>query len=159
MSDETDDSGCSMYVCASGKTGQKTTLEKTKQRFLFVPVSKPTASAKPNSYANVQLIAAQADSIETRNKKIAAQKAAFSKRGLLDREHAAMMRRLRKRTLEKRAKTVSSGTFYIIPTDHLLDQSARALTGKTIVTRGIKNTLITKWNKGDKLQQWKVTRH
>ncbi|GAA5989870.1 hypothetical protein JCM5350_006595 [Sporobolomyces pararoseus] len=149
-----------MYVCASGKSGQKTTLEKTKQYWLLVPVSKPTASAPSNSYANTQLIAAQADSIETRNKKIAAQKAAFNKRGLGEVTHSRMMHQLKKRALEKRAnKTVSGGTFYIFPTDHLMDTHARALTGKTIVTRGIKNTLISKWSKGNKAQQWKVTRH
>jgi hypothetical protein len=114
-----------MYVCASGKSGQKTTLEKTKQYWLFVPVSKPTSSAKPNSYQNTQLIAAQADSIETRNKKIAAQKAAFDKRGIVLTEdaHSKMMHRLRRRAIEKRAnKTVNSGVFYIMPTDHLVDQ-------------------------------------
>ncbi|GAA5902241.1 uncharacterized protein JCM6883_001343 [Sporobolomyces salmoneus] len=150
-----------MYVCASGKGGQKTTLEKTKQYWLFVPINKCTASAKPNSYQNVQLIAAQADSIETRNKKIAAQKAAFSKRGLVtDEEHATMMKRLRRRALEKRAnKTVSSGTYYVFTSDHLIDLPAHALTGKTIVTRGIKNTLIKQWKKGDKSQQWKLIKH
>ncbi|GAA6006846.1 hypothetical protein JCM11491_003203 [Sporobolomyces phaffii] len=153
-----------MYVCASGKSGQKTTLEKTKQYWLFVPVSNPTSQAKPNSYANIQLIAAQADSIATRNKKIAAQKAAFNKRGLTDEAYAGMMHRLKRRALEKRSSSsssrpVSGGTFYVFPTDHLVDQDARALTGQTIVTRGIKNTLIKKWKKGDKSQQWRVTRH
>lgn len=175
-----------MYVCASGKSGEKTTLEKTKQYWLFVPVSKPTSSSNTNSYANTQLIAAQRDSIETRNKKIADQKAAFNKRGLYfeDRVYAKMMHRLRKRALEKRGtKQVSGGTFYIMPTDHLIDMPVRALTGKTIVTRGIKNTLVKNWKKvshalsflscrlrttdsvrfrseqGDKSQQWRVTRH
>ncbi|GAA6062512.1 hypothetical protein JCM10212_001562, partial [Sporobolomyces blumeae] len=154
-----------MYVCASGQNAQQTTLEKTKQWWLFVPVSKPTASAKSNSYQNTQLIAAQADSIETRNKKIAAQKAAFNKRGIdLDgagrHEHRDVIKRLRRRQLEKRAnKTVSSGTFYILPTDHLVDTAARALTGKPITTRGIRNTQIQTWKKGNKLQQWRVTRH
>lgn len=139
-----------MYVCASGKSGEKTTLEKTKQYWLFVPVSKPTSSSNTNSYANTQLIAAQRDSIETRNKKIADQKAAFNKRGLYfeDRVYAKMMHRLRKRALEKRGtKQVSGGTFYIMPTDHLIDMPVRALTGKTIVTRGIKNTLVKNWKK------------
>lgn len=137
-----------MYVCASGSGSQKTTLEKTKQWWLLVPVNKPTASSHANSYANVQLIAAQADSIDTRNKKIAAQKQAFGKRGLIsDETYSGMMHQLRRRALEKRSKTVSSGIFYIMPTDHLVDMPARALTGKTIVTRGIKNTLVKNWKK------------
>ncbi|GAA5941327.1 uncharacterized protein JCM15063_006440 [Sporobolomyces koalae] len=148
-----------MYVCASGKGGQKSTLEKTKQYWIFVPVSEPTVSSKPNSYANTQLIAAQADSISTRNKKIAAQKAAFHKRGLSPAMYTGMLRQLRKRALEKRAKTVSSGTYYIAATDHLVDMPARMLTGKVITTRGIKNTLLKAWKKGDKAQQWRITRH
>lgn len=96
-----------MYVCASGDNSKKTTLERTKQWWLFVPTSKPTVSAKANSNANKVLLAAQADSIETREKKIAAQKEAFHKR---------MARRVRKRELEQRGiKTVSGGTFYIMP--------------------------------------------
>ncbi|GAA5982863.1 hypothetical protein JCM10908_006814 [Rhodotorula pacifica] len=138
-----------MYVCASGSNSKKTTLEKTKQWWLFVPTSKPTAAANSNSYANRVLLAAQADSVKTREKKIAAQKNAF---------HGRMARRVRKRALKKRGiKTVSGGTFYIFPTDHLLDR-ASALTGGRITTRGIKNTQLKNWKKGDKAQQWKVTR-
>ncbi|GAA5897716.1 hypothetical protein JCM5296_000861 [Sporobolomyces johnsonii] len=147
-----------MYVCASGADAQKTTLEKTKQWWLFVPVSKTSASAPSSSYANTQLIAAQNESVATRNKKIAAQKAAFHKRGLAGHEHVRMARRLKKRVLEKRTQTVSGGTFYIIPTDHLIDSPARALTGQAIKSRGIVNTQITTWKKGNKAQQWKVTR-
>ncbi|GAA5930247.1 hypothetical protein JCM10213_001040 [Rhodosporidiobolus nylandii] len=151
-----------MYVCASGSGAQKTTLEKTKQWWLFVPVSKPTASASSKSYANSVLLAAQADSISTREKKVAAQKAAFNKRSGLHGadalQHGRMMRTVRKRALERRAnKTASSGTYYIIAIDHLLDRAA-ALTGKQIVTRKIKNTVISNYKQGNKAQQWKVTR-
>ncbi|GAA5974617.1 hypothetical protein JCM11641_007026 [Rhodosporidiobolus odoratus] len=151
-----------MYVCASGADSKKTTLEKTKQWWLFVPVSKPTASASSTSYANNILLAAQADSISTREKKVAAQKAAFNKRdglhGLEAFQHQRMMRTVRKRALQRRAnKHASSGTYYIIAIDHLLDRAA-ALTGKQIKTRGIRNTVISNWKKGNKAQQWKVTR-
>ncbi|GAA5884287.1 hypothetical protein JCM6882_002210 [Rhodosporidiobolus microsporus] len=155
-----------MYVCASGANSKKTTLEKTKQWWLFVPVSNPTAKAASNSYANNVLLAAQADSIATREKKIKAQKAAFGKRADLgagfdleqQAQHGRMMRTVRKRALERRAnKTASSGTYYIIAIDHLLDRAA-ALTGKRIVTRKIKNTVISTWKKGNKAQQWKVQR-
>lgn len=96
-----------MYVCASGSHAKKTTLEKTKQWWLFVPTSNPTARAKSTSYANRVLLAAQADSIQTRERKIAAQKKAF---------HHRMKRQVRKRELEKHGiRTVSGGTFYIMP--------------------------------------------
>ncbi|GAA5997472.1 uncharacterized protein JCM10292_000872 [Rhodotorula paludigena] len=151
------------YACAVGNQAKGTkTLEKTKQWWLIVPVSKPTAKAASNSYANQVLLAAQADSIKTRERKIAAQKAAFGKRSLeLDSDvgHERMARMHRRAILEKRAsiKTVSGGTFYVIAVDHLLDRTA-ALTGKVIKTRGIKNTVISNWKKGNKAQQWKVTR-
>ncbi|GAA5970909.1 hypothetical protein JCM21900_000567 [Sporobolomyces salmonicolor] len=147
-----------MYVCASGAGAQKTTLEKTKQWWLFVPVSKTAASAPSSSYANTQLIAAQSESVATRNKKIAAQKAVFHKRGFTGIEHARMAQRHKKRVLERRTTTVTGGTFYIIPTDHLIDSPARALTGQAIKSRGIVSTQITTWKKGNKAQQWKVTR-
>ncbi|KAJ8291589.1 hypothetical protein OF846_005251 [Rhodotorula toruloides] len=141
-----------MYVCASGKGSEKTTLEKTKQWWIFVPTNKPIAKAPANSKANQVLLAAQADSIATRKKKIAAQKAAFH------RKRSGLVREVRRRALEKRGiKTVSGGTFYIIPTDHLLDRTA-ALTGKSVTQRGVKNTVVTDWKKGNRLQQWKVTR-
>ncbi|TNY18721.1 hypothetical protein DMC30DRAFT_448571 [Rhodotorula diobovata] len=152
VSGKTQNSEAVMYVCASGKGAQKTTLEKTKQWWLFVPVSKPTVAASSKSYANTVLLAAQADSIATREKKIAAQKAAFSRRS------TGMVRHVRRHALEKRGiKTVVGGTFYIIPTDHLLDRTA-ALTGKTVKRAGIKSTAIADWKKGNKAQQWKVTR-
>ncbi|GAA5867162.1 hypothetical protein JCM8547_006259 [Rhodosporidiobolus lusitaniae] len=153
-----------MYACASGKGATKTTLEKAKQWWLIIPVSKPLVAAKSNSAANKVLLAAQADSIATREKKIAAQKAAFGKRDLHGRDvedaqrHGRMMRTVRKRAIEKRAnKTVSGGTFYILAVDHLLDRAA-ALTGKAVVSRKIKSTVIKTWKKGDKSQMWKVTR-
>ncbi|GAA6033544.1 hypothetical protein JCM8097_001447 [Rhodosporidiobolus ruineniae] len=151
-----------MYACASGKKAQKTTLEQTKQYWLAVPVSKPLAAAKTNSAANKVLLAAQADSISTREKKIAAQKAALGKRSFgtdgEKMEHQRMIRTVRKRAIERRAnKTASSGTYYIVAVDHLLDRTA-ALTGKLIKTRGISNTVISSWQKGNKAQQWKVTR-
>lgn len=82
-----------------------------RQWWLIVPVSKPAAKAASNSYANQVLLAAQADSIKTRERKIAAQKAAFGKRSLeLDSDvgHARMTRMHRRAVLEKRAsiKTV-----------------------------------------------------
>ncbi|GEM11372.1 hypothetical protein Rt10032_c14g5389 [Rhodotorula toruloides] len=142
-----------MYVCASGQGSHKTTLEKTKQWWIFVPTSKPIASAPANSKANQVLLAAQADSIATREKKIAAQKAAFHKRS-----GHGLVKEVRRRALEKRGiKTVSGGTFYVIPTDHLLDRTA-ALTGKAVTQRGIRNTVVMNWKKGNRLQQWKVTR-
>jgi hypothetical protein len=108
-----------MYACASGSGATKTTLEKTKQYFLFVPVSKPTVStASSSSAANKVLLVAQGDSIATREKKEAALKNAFGKRAeaIGSRlEHNRMVRSVRKRALEKRGiKTVSSGTFYIL---------------------------------------------
>ncbi|GAA6048715.1 hypothetical protein JCM3770_003925 [Rhodotorula araucariae] len=152
VSSKTQNSEAVSYVCASGKGCKKTTLEKTKQWWLFVPVSKPTAEAPATSYANTVLLAAQADSIATREKKIAAQKGAFSRRS------STKMARIRRHVLEKRGiKTVVGGTFYIIPTDHLLDRTA-ALTGKTVRRGGISNTAISDWKKGNKAQQWKVTR-
>lgn len=93
-----------MYVCATGAKSKKTTLEKTKQWFLFVPVSKPTAAARPESYANRVLLAAQADAIETRAKKVA--------------KHKTFHRRLARRgqtRSKSRIRTVAGGTFYIIP--------------------------------------------
>ncbi|GAA6017422.1 hypothetical protein JCM10207_005628 [Rhodosporidiobolus poonsookiae] len=150
-----------MYVCADGKTAQKTTLEKTKQWWLLVPVSKPLVASSSNSAANQVLLAAQADSIATRKKKEAALKKAFGKRsdlhGAESARHGRMMREVRKRALEKRAKTVSSGTFYIIAVDHLLDRTA-AVTSKVIKTHGVSNTVISTWKKGNKAQQWKITR-
>ncbi|GAA5837676.1 hypothetical protein JCM11251_002293 [Rhodosporidiobolus azoricus] len=154
-----------MYVCASGQNSKKTTLERTKQYWLFVPVNAPTAKASASSYANQVLLAAQADSISTREKKIAAQKAAFGRRSLSSSgsledqaQHGRMMRQVRRSVLEKRAnKTASGGTYYIIAIDHLLDRAA-ALTGKQIVTRKVKNTVISTWKKGNKAQQWKVQR-
>ncbi|GAA5839956.1 hypothetical protein JCM9279_005220 [Rhodotorula babjevae] len=162
VSGKTQNSEAVMYVCASGSGAQKTTLEKTKQWWLFVPVSKPTAAASSNSYANTVLLAAQADSIATREKKIAAQKAAFGRRSLdgaaLGAHEQGMVRRVRRHVLDKRGiKTVVGGTFYIIPTDHLLDRTA-ALVGKQVKRGGIKNTAIADWKKGNKAQQWKVTR-
>ncbi|KAK4331031.1 hypothetical protein RTBOTA2_006502 [Rhodotorula toruloides] len=143
-----------MYVCASGEGSKKTTLEKTKQWWIFVPTSKPIASAPANSKANQVLLAAQADSIATRKKKIAAQQAAFHKRST----GHGLVKEVRRRALERRGiKTVSGGTFYIIPTDHLLDRTA-ALTGKSVTQRGIKNTVVMDWKNGNRLQQWKVTR-
>ncbi|KAK4049290.1 hypothetical protein OIV83_004227 [Microbotryomycetes sp. JL201] len=65
------------YVCASGQKSKKTTLERTKQWWLTVPVSRPTVNAPANSYANSVLLAAQSDSIKTRNKKIQDQQNAF----------------------------------------------------------------------------------
>ncbi|KAM0790457.1 hypothetical protein ACM66B_003334 [Microbotryomycetes sp. NB124-2] len=65
------------YVCASGQKSKKTTLERTKQWWLIVPVSRPTVNAPANSYANSVLLAAQSDSIKTRNKKIQEQQNAF----------------------------------------------------------------------------------
>jgi len=162
--------------------------------WLFVPVSKPTVATSSNSYANTVLLAAQADSIATREKKIAAQKAAFGRRSLdgssgaaLGAHEQGMVRRVRRHVLDKRGiKTVVGGTFYIIPTDHLLDRTA-ALVGKQVKRGGIKNTAIADWKKvrslvrlarpsalalrvpetdstrrpcaqGNKAQQWKVTR-
>lgn len=93
-----------MYVCATGAEAKKTTLEKTKQWFLFVPVSKPTAAARPDSYANRVLLAAQADAIKTRAKKMVKQRKSFHRR-LARREQAHS---------KSRTKTVG-GTFYIIP--------------------------------------------
>lgn len=71
--------------------------------WLLVPTSRPlNAKAKQNSYANGLLLAAQGDSIATRNQKIAAQQAAFDRR-----------MRLRRRTsevgLRKRAKSAGVG--------------------------------------------------
>lgn len=58
-----------------------------------------------------------------------------------------MVRHVRRHALEKRGiKTVVGGTFYIIPTDHLLDRTA-ALTGKTVKRAGIKSTAIADWKK------------
>jgi hypothetical protein len=162
-----------MYVCATGAKAKTTTLEKTKQWFLFVPVSKPTAVARPDSYANRVLLAAQADAIRTRAKKVAKQRKSF---------HRRLARRGRGSGKSK-IKTVTGGTFYIIPcvgeyayrylpsgranrmpllsavcsTDHLLDR-ASALTGGRITTRGVRNTQLKSWKKGDKSQQWKVLR-
>lgn len=93
-----------MYVCATGAKAKKTTLEKTKQWFLFVPVSKPTAAARPDSYANRVLLAAQAEAIKTRAKKVVKQRKTFHKR--LARPGQAHSSRI---------KTVTGGTFYIIP--------------------------------------------
>lgn len=69
------------------------------------------------------LLAAQSDSIKTRNAKVAAQKAAFDKRGLTGLDGPSRSRRhaLTKRALERRAKTAGAGVYYIIPTDHLMD--------------------------------------
>lgn len=94
-----------MYVCATGAKAKKTTLERTKQWFLFVPVSKPTAAARPDSYANRVLLAAQADAIKTRAKKVAKQRKSF---------HRRLARRGRGSGKSK-IKTVTGGTFYIIP--------------------------------------------
>ncbi|BGP03946.1 hypothetical protein JCM10021v2_007694 [Rhodotorula toruloides] len=111
-----------MYVCASGEGSKKTTLEKTKQCvpspssprevlmgewgerwWIFVPTSKPIASAPANSKANQVLLAAQADSIATRKKKIAAQQAAFHKRST----GHGLVKEVRRRALERRGiKTV-----------------------------------------------------
>ncbi|ORY88397.1 hypothetical protein BCR35DRAFT_312902 [Leucosporidium creatinivorum] len=149
------------YVCASGSNAKKTTLERTKQWWLTVPVSKPLVKASSNSAANRVLLAAQSDSIKTRNAKIAAQKAAFNnKRGLVGLDAPSRSRRhaLTKRALERRAKTAGAGIYYIIPTDHLMDMPARALTGKVIKARGIKSTTLDVWKKGQKNQQWKITK-
>ncbi|KAK4047107.1 hypothetical protein OIO90_006309 [Microbotryomycetes sp. JL221] len=196
------------YVCATGSKAKKTTLERTKQWWLTVPVSKPTVAAPANSYANSVLLAAQSDSIKTRNKKIQDQQNAFKKKNskrdsLLDQddeydvagfdadplmdvdvefgveddqevvssdeplsefeEHMLLKARSRtralsKRTLVRRAKTAGSGTYYIIATDHLIDQPARALTGKVYKARGIKSTTLDVWRKGQKNQQWRLVK-
>lgn len=96
-----------MYVCATGHRAKKTTLEKTKQWFLFVPTARPVVAAKVDSYANRVLLAAQADAVNTRARKVSVQKKASRGR---------MVKRIRKRALERRRiKTVMGGTFYIIP--------------------------------------------
>ena len=94
-----------MYVCATGAKAKKTTLEKTKQWFLFVPVSKPTAPTRPDSYANRVLLAAQADAMKTHAKKVANQRKSFRRRSA----------RRGRGSGKSKIKTVTGGTFYIIP--------------------------------------------
>lgn len=110
------------YVCASGSNAKKTTLERTKQWWIAVPVSAPVkkTSTKEGTYANAVLLAAQSDSIKTRNAKIKAQEAAFkkknSKRGLgeddmaMRARHRTRARTISKRALERRAKTAGAGS-------------------------------------------------
>lgn len=53
----------------------------------------------------------------------------------------------------------SSGTsYYIVPTDHLLDSPAVALTGASINTGGAKSTKLSKLAAGNKSQLWRVTK-
>lgn len=113
-----------------------------------MPVSKPVVKASSNSYANTVLLAAQSDSIKTRNKKLADAAAAFDKRSLGQRSvaHSRMARVVKRNSIEKRA-TKAAGTYYIIATDHLIDMPARALTGKIFKSRGITSTQLKIWKK------------
>ncbi|KAK4700072.1 hypothetical protein P7C70_g6182, partial [Phenoliferia sp. Uapishka_3] len=216
------DNAAVAYVCAVGSSGQDTTLEQTKQWWLAVAIG--NTAGKVTSSTNQMLIAAQADSVATRNAKVAAQEAAFNKRSfdadddeasstlfegftpeelsefsfdgsddsgvaggesglkkrnsnLTRRGHkhhhhaskAAIASAKRARAAHAKKTNLSSagkraatggkviGTFYILPSDHLIDLATRALTAEVVVSRGIKTTALTPWSKGNKAQQWVLT--
>jgi hypothetical protein len=137
------------YACIQSRGGRNT-LEPTKQWWLLTPVSKPTGSVSKT--AGQVLLAAQQQSVKTRT---AATKAAFGRR---------FLKRFFKRGEEKHVNEiekrggVTSGTFYIIPSDHLVDQAPRALGSGTTSMGGATLGRLVKWNKGDTSQQWRFTR-
>ncbi|KAL8293037.1 hypothetical protein RQP46_000731 [Phenoliferia psychrophenolica] len=215
------DNAAVAYVCASGSDAQKTTLEQTKQWWLAVPIGKTAGAVTASS--NEMLIAAQGESVATRNAKIKAAKAAFGKRdensdtdiddmeiSLFDQEvladdvdeftlieptsglekrrghgrthrgkhsthsgnskakqaraAAAARAKAKAKAKAKGVRSVAStkgsiGTFYIIPSDHLIDQATRALTAEVVMSRGIKTTALTPWKKGSKAQMWILTKN
>jgi hypothetical protein len=133
------------YVCDNVRA--YSTLEPTKQWWLLNPVSRPTGNAHAGD--GQVLLDAQQQSKALRAKKIKEQKNAFS--------HSKFVKRALKSELVKRGKTVHSGTFYLIPSDHLVDQGTKALSANSIQMKNAPQGLIEYWARGNTGQQWKVT--
>jgi len=123
-------------------------LGANEQWFILTPVSKPTGAV--SKVAGQVLLAAQNESVKTRT---AAMKKAFKNHRLVKR----FFKNDEEKTLEKRG-VVTSGTFYIIASDHLIDQVPKALSSGTTSMGGATEGALAPWKNGETSQQWKITR-